>query len=63
MSGFSYLRIREGKDMALYQVKMGRPGGGSGTFVVELHASTPDEARRTAESQNPGYKAQAVHKV
>ena len=49
--------------MARYEVKMGRPGGGSGTFVVTLHASTPDEARRMAEHQNPGYKAQSVYRL
>lgn len=46
--------------MAKFEVKMGRPGGGSGTFVVVVHASTQDQARRSAEAQNPGYKAQAV---
>ena len=46
--------------MALYDVRMGRPGGGGGSFHVQVHASTPDEARRAAEAQNPGYKAQAV---
>jgi hypothetical protein len=46
-----------------WEVKMGRPGGGSGTFVVVVHASTPDQARRSAEAQNPGYVAQAVRRV
>lgn len=49
--------------MARYEVKMGRPGGGSGTFVVTVNAGTPDEARRAAEAQNPGYKAQAVSRA
>jgi len=39
---------------------MGRPGGGSGTFKVVVHASTPDAARKAAEAQNPGMKAQAI---
>lgn len=49
--------------MATYEVKMGRPGGGSGAYVVTVHASTPDQARRTAEAQNPGYKAQSVYRL
>ncbi len=46
-----------------WKVKMGRPGGGSGTFVVYVYAGTPDQARRSAEAQNPGYKAQAVSRA
>jgi hypothetical protein len=46
--------------MAQWNVRMSRPGGGSGTFTVTVYASTPDEARRAAEAQNPGYKAMAV---
>lgn len=46
--------------MAKFEVKMGRAGGGSGTFVVVVNAGTPDQARRSAEAQNPGYVAQAV---
>lgn len=49
--------------MARYEVKMGRTGGGSGTFVVTVHASTPDQARQTAEAQNPGYRAQSVYRL
>lgn len=49
--------------MAPYLVTMSRPGGGSGTFKVQVHASTPDETRRIAERQNSGYSAQAVHRV
>ena len=49
--------------MPLWEVKMGRPGGGSGTFVVHVHAGTPDQARRTAEAQNPGYSAQSVRRA
>jgi len=49
--------------MPMWEVKMGRPGGGSGTFVVYVHAGTPDQARRSAEAQNPGYKAQAVRRA
>lgn len=49
--------------MAKFEVKMGRPGGGSGTFVVVINASSPDQARRSAEAQNPGYKAQAVKQM
>lgn len=49
--------------MAPYIVTMSRPGGGSGTFKVQVHASTPDEARRIAENQNAGYSAQAVQRA
>lgn len=49
--------------MPQWEVKMGRPGGGSGTFVIVVFAGTPDQARRAAEAQNPGYKAQAVRRV
>ena len=49
--------------MAQWEVRMGRPGGGSGTFIVYVHAGTPDEARRAAEAQNPGYRAQAVRRA
>ena len=49
--------------MAQYEVKMGRAGGGSGTFKVIINAGTPDEARRAAESQNPGYSAQSVRRA
>jgi hypothetical protein len=47
--------------MASWEVTMGR--GGSGTFKVVVHASTPDEARRVAEAQNHGYNAQAVRRL
>lgn len=47
--------------MAAYEIKMGRPGGGSVTFVVTVQAGTPDQARKAAEAQNPGYKAQSVY--
>ena len=47
--------------MARWEVTMGR--GGSGTFKVQVHAGTPDEARRAAEAQNPGYNAQAVRRL
>jgi len=46
--------------MQTYIVIMGRPGGGAGTFQLIIHALTPDMARHTAESQYPGYSAQAV---
>ena len=46
--------------MLTYQVTMGRPGGGAGTFKVTVNAATPDEARRIAVAQYPGYTAQAV---
>lgn len=49
--------------MPQYEVRMGRPGGGSGTFLVYVHAGSPDQARQSAEAQNPGYKAQAVRRV
>ena len=49
--------------MARYEVKMGRPGGGSGTFVVTVHASTPAQARQTAEAQNPGYMARSAYRL
>lgn len=46
--------------MATFEVGMARPGGGGGTFTAVVNASTPEEARRAAEAQNPGYKAQSV---
>ena len=49
--------------MPRYEVTLGRAGGGSGTFTVEVHASTPDQARRAAVAQNPGYVAQSVRRV
>jgi hypothetical protein len=49
--------------MPQWEVKMSRPGGGSGTFVVYVHAGSPDLARRSAEAQNPGYSAQSVRRV
>jgi hypothetical protein len=49
--------------MPMWEVKMNRAGGGSGTFVVVVHAATPDGARRTAEAQNPGFKPQAVSRI
>ena len=46
--------------MKTYAVTMGRPGGGSGTFVVIVYALTPGMARNIAMSQYPGFSAQAV---
>ncbi len=45
------------------EVKMSRPGGGSGTFVVAVYTSTPDQARRLAEAQSHGYSAQSVQRA
>lgn len=50
----------EDSDMRAYRVTLGRPGGGSETLRVVVHAATPDLARRTAESQHPGTVAHAV---
>lgn len=49
--------------MAQWEVTMSRPGGGSGVFKVNVNAGTPDEARRAAEAQNPGYSAQSVRRL
>ena len=49
--------------MASWEVTMGRKGGGSGTFKVVVNAGTPDQARRAAEAQNPGFSAQAVRRL
>lgn len=49
--------------MQAYQVTMGRSGGGSGRFVIVIHAATPDMARRIAMHQNSGYAALAVKAV
>jgi hypothetical protein len=49
--------------VAPFVVTLSRPGGGSGTFKVQVQASTPDEARRIAEHQNMGYRAQAVQRA
>ena len=44
--------------MKVYEVKMGRPGG-SGTFVVRVPASTPDETRYLAwNKENADYIAE-----
>lgn len=56
------LEAREAR-MQQFEVKMGRPGGGSGTFVVRVHATSPDGARAAAQAQNPGMKAQSVRPV
>lgn len=47
--------------MQEYEVTLGK--GGSGTFSVFIHASTPDQARRSAEAQNPGCRAQSCRAV
>jgi hypothetical protein len=49
--------------MQTYNVTIGRPGGGSGSFKIPVTAQTPDEARRIAEHQYPGYRAQSVQTV
>jgi hypothetical protein len=49
--------------MASWEVTTGRAGGGSGTFKILVHAGTPDQARRSAEAQNPGYSAHAVRRL
>jgi hypothetical protein len=46
--------------MQLFEVTMGGKGGGTGTFKVQVNASTPEQAKRAAEAQNPEFKAQAV---
>ena len=47
--------------MRTFAVTLGK--GGSGTFTIEINAATPDEARRIAEHQYPGYRAQSVRNV
>lgn len=49
--------------MPQWKVRMSRPGGGSQEFFVFVYAGTPDQARRSAEAQNPGYTAKAVTRV
>lgn len=49
--------------MARYSVKVGRRGGGSGTFVVEVNAASPDDARRIIAAQYPDYVAQSVTRM
>ena len=44
--------------MSQYEVTLGK--GGSPTFKITVFAGTPDEARRIAKHQYPGYNAQAV---
>lgn len=46
--------------MQKFIVKVGSPGGGSGTFEVEINAPTPDKARDFVEHQYPGMVAQSV---
>lgn len=38
--------------MATYEVKMSRPGGGSGTFVVRVHASTGRSPARSRGTES-----------
>ncbi len=47
----------------MWDVKMGRPGGGGVTFTVRVYGSSPEQAKRAAEAQNPGYKAHATRRV
>lgn len=47
--------------MRTFEVTLGK--GGSGTMKVEIKAASPDEARRIAEHQYPGYNAQSVRNV
>ena len=49
--------------MQTFQVTMSRAGGGSGVFQIIVRAASPDEARRMAAAQNPGYRAQSVKSV
>ena len=49
-----------GSVMQTYAVRLGRAGGGAGTFVVIVYALTPAMARNTAMSQYPGYSAHSV---
>ena len=65
MTGSVDVFRREGKTMSMpqWEVTMGRAGGGSGTFVVWVYAGTPDEARRAAQAQNPGYRAHSVRRA
>ena len=49
--------------MQVWEVRLGRAGGGSGTFKVIIPAATPAMARRNAEHQNPGYAALAAKAV
>jgi hypothetical protein len=46
--------------MNTYVVTMGRPGGGSGTVKVLIHALTPGMARNTAVAQYPELSVHAV---
>ena len=43
-----------------WEVKINKNGSVS-TIVV--HGNTPDQARRAAEAQNPGYRATAVRRI
>ena len=47
--------------MSTFEVTLGK--GGSGTFKITVNTQTPDDARFIAESQYPGYTAQAVRNV
>lgn len=46
-----------------YEVKLGRPGGGSVVFSIVIPAGSPDIARRIAMQQFPGYSVRAVKSV
>ena len=46
--------------MNTYSVRLGRPGGGSGTFTVIVYGLSPAMAQATAMAQYPGYSVHAV---
>jgi hypothetical protein len=43
-----------------WEVKVNRNGS---VMTVVVHANTPDQARRAAEAQNPGFRATAVKRL
>ena len=47
--------------MQMYEVTIGK--GGSGTMKVQIPAQTPDEAKKIAEYQYPGYRVQSTRRV
>lgn len=46
--------------MNTYSVTLGRPGGGSPTFIVIVYGLSPAMARATATAQYPGYSVHAI---
>ena len=43
-----------------WEVKVNKNGS---VMTIVVHGNTPDQAKRAAEAQNPGYRATAVRRI